>query len=73
MLDEFWHDFNLCAIRGAMRCGRLHRRPRCPPIGHPRGQSEPMAASLGLTCSYNVTIGIPLYVEIVRILGQYSP
>ena len=31
----------------------------------------PLAASLGLTFSYNVTIGIPLYIEISRIVGQW--
>lgn len=35
--------------------------------------SLPLAASLGLTFSYNVTIGIPLYIEIARIVAQYSP
>jgi uncharacterized protein len=33
----------------------------------------PLAASLGLTFSYNVTIGIPLYIEISRIVGQWFP
>lgn len=31
----------------------------------------PLAASLGLTFSYNVTIGIPLYIEIARLVGQW--
>ncbi|WAC93259.1 sodium-dependent bicarbonate transport family permease [Mycobacterium sp. Aquia_213] len=31
----------------------------------------PLAASLGLTFSYNVTIGIPLYIEIARIIEQW--
>lgn len=30
----------------------------------------PLAASLGLTFSYNVTIGIPLYIEISRLVGH---
>jgi uncharacterized protein len=29
----------------------------------------PLAASLGLTFSYNVTIGIPLYIEIARLIS----
>jgi hypothetical protein len=29
----------------------------------------PLAASLGLTFSYNVTIGIPLYIELARVVG----
>lgn len=33
--------------------------------------SLPLAASLGLTFSYNVTIGIPLYIEITRAMGHY--
>jgi hypothetical protein len=33
----------------------------------------PLAASLGLTFSYNVTIGIPLYVEYARIVGHWFP
>jgi uncharacterized protein len=33
----------------------------------------PLAASLGLTFSYNVTIGIPLYIEIARAVGQWFP
>ncbi len=31
----------------------------------------PLAASLGLTFSYNVTIGIPLYIEIVHLVGHW--
>lgn len=33
----------------------------------------PLAASLGLTFSYNVTIGIPVYIEIARAVTQYLP
>lgn len=33
----------------------------------------PLAASLGLTFSYNVTIGIPLYIEISRVVGHWFP
>ena len=33
----------------------------------------PLAASLGLTFSYNVTIGIPLYIEIAKIVGNWFP
>jgi uncharacterized protein len=33
----------------------------------------PLAASLGLTFSYNVTIGIPLYIEINRVIGHWFP
>ncbi len=33
--------------------------------------SLPLAASLGLAFSYDVTIGIPLYIEIARIVGPY--
>ncbi|OBG27917.1 sodium-dependent bicarbonate transport family permease [Mycobacterium alsense] len=33
----------------------------------------PLAASLGLTFSYNVTVGIPLYIEIVRVVGHLFP
>ena len=31
----------------------------------------PLAASLGLTFSYNVTIGIPLYIEINRLVAHW--
>jgi uncharacterized protein len=31
----------------------------------------PLAASLGLTFSYNVTIGIPLYIEIARVIERW--
>ncbi|BBZ40495.1 sodium-dependent bicarbonate transport family permease [Mycobacterium conspicuum] len=31
----------------------------------------PLAASLGLTFSYNVTVGIPLYIEINRLIGHW--
>ncbi len=56
---------NLCAVRGALRRGLVHRRPGGAAAGDPRGQSDPAAGrSLGLTFSYNVTIGIPLYIEI---------
>jgi len=33
----------------------------------------PLAASLGLTFSYTVTIGIPLYIEISRVVGHWFP
>ncbi len=33
----------------------------------------PLAASLGLTFSYNVTIGIPLYIEINRVVAHWFP
>jgi uncharacterized protein len=33
----------------------------------------PLAASLGLTFSYNVTIGIPLYIEIAHIVEKWFP
>ena len=33
----------------------------------------PLAASLGLTFSYNVTIGVPLYIEIAHIVGSWFP
>jgi uncharacterized protein len=33
----------------------------------------PLAASLGLTFSYNVMIGIPLYIEIARGVGHWFP
>ena len=33
----------------------------------------PLAASLGLTFSYTVTIGIPLYTEIARLLAHWLP
>jgi hypothetical protein len=33
----------------------------------------PLAASLGLTFSYNVTIGIPVYIQIAKVLMRYFP
>jgi hypothetical protein len=33
----------------------------------------PLAASLGLTFSYNVTIGIPLYIEFNRLIAHWFP
>ena len=33
----------------------------------------PLAASLGLTFSYNVTVGIPLYIEIAKIVANWFP
>jgi len=33
----------------------------------------PLAASLGLTFSYNVTIGIPIYIEISRAVEHWFP
>jgi len=33
----------------------------------------PLAASLGLTFSYNVTIGIPVYIEIANVIGNWFP
>ena len=35
------------------------------------GPTLPLAASLGLTFSYNVTIGIPVYIEIARLVMRY--
>jgi hypothetical protein len=32
----------------------------------------PLAASLGLTFSYNVTIGIPVYIEIAKLLAEHA-
>ncbi|ORV80988.1 sodium-dependent bicarbonate transport family permease [Mycobacterium interjectum] len=33
----------------------------------------PLAASLGLTFSYNVTVGIPLYIEFNRVVAHWFP
>ena len=33
----------------------------------------PLAASLGLTFSYNVTIGIPVYIQIAKIVVKAFP
>ncbi len=33
----------------------------------------PLAASLGLKFSYTVTIGIPLYIEINRVVAHWFP
>lgn len=33
----------------------------------------PLAASLGLTFSYTVTTGIPLYIEINRVVAHWFP
>ncbi len=33
----------------------------------------PLAASLGLTFSYNVTVGIPIYIEIAKAIIKYWP
>ena len=33
----------------------------------------PLAASLGLTFSYNVTIGIPVYIEIANAIVERFP
>jgi hypothetical protein len=33
----------------------------------------PLAASLGLTFSYNVTIGIPVYIEISKLITPWFP
>jgi uncharacterized protein len=33
----------------------------------------PLAASLGLTFSYNVTIGIPVYIEVSRLITPWFP
>ena len=35
--------------------------------------SLPLAASLGLTFSYNVTIGIPIYIEIAKVVTRTFP
>ena len=43
-------------------------RPAAIPEASP---TLPLAASLGLTFSYNVTIGIPLYIEINRLIGHW--
>ena len=33
----------------------------------------PLAASLGSTFSYNVTIGIPIYIEVAKLMKTASP
>ncbi|MBV8075481.1 MAG: sodium-dependent bicarbonate transport family permease, partial [Planctomycetaceae bacterium] len=33
----------------------------------------PLAAALGLTFSYNVTIGIPIYIEIAKMVMRTFP
>jgi uncharacterized protein len=33
----------------------------------------PLAASLGLTFSYNVTIGIPIFIELAHVIGDWFP
>jgi uncharacterized protein len=33
----------------------------------------PLAASLGLTFSYNVTVGIPIYIEIAKLATRTFP
>ena len=33
----------------------------------------PLAASLGLTFSYNVTVGIPLYIQIAKLVKDTWP
>jgi uncharacterized protein len=40
---------------------------------HEASPTLPLAASLGLTFSYNVTIGIPVYIEISRAVTQWFP
>jgi hypothetical protein len=33
----------------------------------------PLAASLGLTFSYNVTVGIPLYIQVAKLAMRAFP
>ena len=58
----------LCAAASYISVPAVHRLaiPEASP-------TLPLAASLGLTFSYNVTIGIPLYIEIARAVGHWFP
>jgi hypothetical protein len=49
----------------------VHGDRRQPDIAQLFGYAA-LAASLGLTFSYNVTIGIPVYIEIARFFGGPS-
>ena len=42
-------------------------------LGPEASPTLPLAASLGVTFSYNVTIGIPLYIQIAKTLTTYFP
>ena len=66
---------DLRPVRGALR-----RRPRtspCPAVQRlaipEASPTLPLAASLGLTFSYNVTIGIPVYIEIAKLVMRTFP
>jgi len=37
------------------------------------GRTPPLAASLGLTFSYNVTLGLPIYLEIAKAVVNAWP
>ena len=58
----------LCGAASSLAVPAVQRRaiPESSP-------SLPLAASLALTFSYNVTIGIPLYLEICRVADHWFP
>ena len=66
---------SLCPVRGALRARRRHRAvPAVQRLAIPEASPTlPLAASLGLTFSYNVTIGIPVYIEIANALIEKLP
>lgn len=67
-------DRQLRAVRRAVRSGVVYRRPAVQRIAIPEASpTVPLAASLGLTFSYNVTIGIPLYLQIAQAVNNWLP
>jgi hypothetical protein len=57
-----------------VRGGGVHRGPGRPAPGHPAASPTlPLAASLGLTFSYNVTMAIPIYIEVAKVVQRTFP
>src|SRR6202012_3183331 len=64
--------YDLFAVRGG--AASYLRGPAVQRLAIPEASPTlPLAASLGLTFSYNVTIGIPLYIEIARLFEHWFP
>jgi hypothetical protein len=69
IINGKWHRpraYDSCRPPNPIRTPRVYPIPEASP-------TLPLAASLGLTFSYNVTVGIPVYIEIAKIAIRTFP
>lgn len=67
-------DRHIRVVRCVMWSGVVYRCSGIQRLAIPEASPTlPLAASLGVTFSYNVTIGIPVYIMIATILTRIAP